>query len=67
MSSWAVWASIGRYPQAPGSGQLALADPVFPTVVLHRPGSPAVAITRSPSAARTADVRGLITGERPGR
>ncbi|MEU1181135.1 GH92 family glycosyl hydrolase [Streptomyces sp. NPDC005820] len=36
MSSWAVWAALGMYPQIPGSPQLALASPLFPVTVIHR-------------------------------
>ncbi|MGW0583314.1 GH92 family glycosyl hydrolase, partial [Streptomyces sp. NPDC002920] len=36
MSSWAVWASIGLYPQIPGSSQLALSDPLFTAATIHR-------------------------------
>ncbi|MEK8171543.1 glycoside hydrolase domain-containing protein [Streptomyces sp. M19] len=30
MSSWAVWASLGMYPEAPGRSELVLASPLFP-------------------------------------
>lgn len=36
MSSWAVWAALGMYPQIPGSPQLALASPLFPLTQIHR-------------------------------
>ncbi|MER5428442.1 GH92 family glycosyl hydrolase [Streptomyces sp. NPDC002588] len=36
MSSWAVWASLGMYPEVPGSSQLALASPLFPVAVIRR-------------------------------
>ncbi|WP_406438356.1 GH92 family glycosyl hydrolase [Streptomyces sp. NBC_01613] len=36
MSSWAVWAFLGMYPQVPGSPQLALASPLFPSATVHR-------------------------------
>ncbi|NUQ98571.1 MAG: glycoside hydrolase family 92 protein, partial [Streptomyces sp.] len=36
MSSWAVWACLGMYPQVPGRAQLALAGPLFPAATVHR-------------------------------
>jgi predicted alpha-1,2-mannosidase len=36
MSSWAVWAALGMYPQAPGRAELVLASPQFPTTVISR-------------------------------
>jgi putative alpha-1,2-mannosidase len=34
MSSWYVWAAIGMYPETPGTANLALASPLFPSVVI---------------------------------
>jgi len=36
MSSWAVWAAIGLYPQVPGRAELVLASPQFPAVTIAR-------------------------------
>ncbi|MEV6483397.1 GH92 family glycosyl hydrolase [Streptomyces sp. NPDC051576] len=36
MSSWAVWASLGLYPEVPGSAQLTRSAPLFPTATVHR-------------------------------
>ncbi|MET7486639.1 GH92 family glycosyl hydrolase [Streptomyces sp. NPDC005538] len=36
MSSWAVWASLGLYPEVPGSAQLTRSAPLFPTAIVHR-------------------------------
>ena len=51
MSSWYVWAALGLFPVTPGSADLALASPLFPTasiqlpdgrrLVLHAPGAAA--------------------------
>ena len=38
MSAWAVWAALGLYPEAPGRAELVLGSPLFPKVVVHRPG-----------------------------
>jgi predicted alpha-1,2-mannosidase len=35
LSAWYVFASIGLYPGAPGSGVLAVSAPLFPSVVVH--------------------------------
>jgi predicted alpha-1,2-mannosidase len=37
LSSWYVWAAIGLYPVTPGTANLALASPLFPTVALTLP------------------------------
>jgi len=36
MSSWAVWASLGLYPEVPGTAQLVRSAPLFPTATVHR-------------------------------
>ncbi|MBE1462346.1 lectin [Kibdelosporangium phytohabitans] len=36
MSSWAVWAALGMYPQAPGRSELVLASPQFSSVTITR-------------------------------
>ncbi|MEU3242274.1 GH92 family glycosyl hydrolase [Streptomyces sp. NPDC006875] len=59
MSSWAVWAALGMYPQTPGTGQLALAEPLFRTVTLHRPGGPRIAITAPAASATSVDLSTL--------
>lgn len=35
-SSWALWSSLGLYPQS-GNTTFALTSPVFPLVIIHRP------------------------------
>ncbi len=35
LSSWYVWSALGMYPDVPGSSELALASPLFPSVKLH--------------------------------
>jgi predicted alpha-1,2-mannosidase len=59
MSSWAVWASLGMYPQAAGTGQLALAEPAFPSVVVHRPGGPRTVLVAPDASATRRDIRTL--------
>jgi predicted alpha-1,2-mannosidase len=36
MSSWAVFASLGLYPEIPGRAELLLGSPVFTKAVIHR-------------------------------
>ena len=36
MSSWAVWAALGMYPEAPGRAELVLASPQFPAITITR-------------------------------
>jgi predicted alpha-1,2-mannosidase len=36
MSSWAVFASMGLYPEIPGRAELVLSSPLFPKIVIHR-------------------------------
>ncbi|MGH8427950.1 MAG: GH92 family glycosyl hydrolase [Gammaproteobacteria bacterium] len=38
MSSWYVWAAMGLYPAIPGRAELMLGSPLFPHIVVHRPG-----------------------------
>jgi predicted alpha-1,2-mannosidase len=49
MSSWAVWAALGMYPQAPGRAELVLASPLFPAVTIRR-GNGAVLDLTAPGA-----------------
>ena len=37
LSSWYVWAAIGLFPVTPGSANLSLASPLFPSVVITLP------------------------------
>jgi predicted alpha-1,2-mannosidase len=37
MSSWAVFACMGFYPEIPGRAELVLGSPLFPSIVIHRP------------------------------
>ena len=36
-SSWYVFAALGMYPQTPGTANLALASPLFPSITMARP------------------------------
>ena len=38
MSSWAVFALMGMYPEIPGRSEFVLASPTFQRITVHRPG-----------------------------
>ncbi len=46
MSSWAVWAMLGLYPEIPGRAELVLGSPLFAKATVRRPGGD-VTITAS--------------------
>ncbi|HET9140703.1 lectin [Actinophytocola sp.] len=52
MSSWAVWAAIGMYPEVPGRAELVLASPQFPEITITR-GTGAVLTVTAPGASDT--------------
>ena len=65
MSSWYVWATMGLYPGLPGGAELLVGSPLFPQVVIHRPGGAGITI-RAPAAAADAPyVRGLQVDGQP--
>ncbi|MET7639970.1 GH92 family glycosyl hydrolase [Streptomyces sp. NPDC005438] len=49
MSAWYVFASLGLFPQQPGSPALLLSAPAFPHAVVHRPGGRDITV-RAPGA-----------------
>lgn len=53
MSSWAVWAALGMYPQAPGKADLVLASPQFPATTISRGNGKTITIN-APSASDNA-------------
>jgi predicted alpha-1,2-mannosidase len=58
MSSWAVFASMGIYPEIPGRAEFVLGSPLFTRIVVHRPSGDIV--IRAPEAQRDAPyVHGL--------
>ncbi|MGW2718819.1 GH92 family glycosyl hydrolase [Streptomyces sp. NPDC001492] len=59
MSSWAVWACLGMYPQVPGSSQLALAGPLFPAATVRRGNGVALSLLAPDASATNAHVRSL--------
>lgn len=57
MSAWYVWCAIGLYPQNPAARYLDVGAPLFTTVKLHAPGSPAIRI----SSPRSSDASEYVT------
>ncbi len=58
MSSWAVFAAMGMYPEIPGRAELVLGSPLFDRVTLHRPGGD-VQILRTGEGKNSPYVRNL--------
>ncbi len=36
MSAWYVWSALGMFPETPGTANLALSSPLFPSMTVHR-------------------------------
>ncbi len=64
MSSWAVFASLGLYPEIPGRAEFVLGSPVFPSATVHRPGGD-VRVTASGAAPEAPYVQSLSVGGKP--
>lgn len=50
MSAWYVWSALGMYPETPGTADLALGSPAFPSARLRLAGGRAITIS-APQAA----------------
>lgn len=64
MSSWYVWAALGLYPEIPGRAELLLGSPLFPRVMVRRPGGN-VTIDAPGAGTEAAYVHALIFDGRP--
>lgn len=58
MSSWAVFASLGFYPEIPGRAEFVIGSPLFPKVIVHRTGADVV-IRAAGAAADTLYIQSL--------
>ncbi|EPD63325.1 GH92 family glycosyl hydrolase [Streptomyces sp. HGB0020] len=65
MSSWAVWAALGMYPEVPGSPQLALASPLFPSATVRRGNGVTLSVLAPEASATNSRVRSLSLDGRP--
>ncbi|GLZ31850.1 alpha-1,2-mannosidase [Lentzea sp. NBRC 105346] len=59
MSAWYVWAAMGMHPLAPGRGELLLASPLFPKIVVHRAGGTTLTINAPGASANNKFVQSL--------
>ena len=59
MSSWYVWSALGMYPEVPGTANLVLAAPLFPSITITRPTGQTIAINAPTASATTYYVQGL--------
>jgi predicted alpha-1,2-mannosidase len=64
MSSWYVWASLGIYPQTPGTTVLDINAPSFSRTVFDIPGRPSVTIS-APGATSASYIRGVTVNGHP--
>lgn len=59
MSAWNVWASLGMFPETPGTANLALASPLFPSMTVTRPTGQVITITAPGTTASNYYVQSL--------
>ena len=52
-SAWYVWAALGMYPPTPGADTLALHGPLFPSILIDRPGGDIQINGTAPGRARS--------------
>ena len=45
LASWYVWAALGAYPLTPGTSDLVLASPIFPSSTIHLAGGKMLTVT----------------------
>lgn len=62
MSSWAVWAALGLYPQTPGRAELVLASPQFPAITINRGNGVTIEITAPNASDSVKYVQSLTVG-----
>ena len=59
MSAWNVWASLGMFPETPGTANLVLASPLFPSITVHRPSGQTITINAPGTTASNYYVQSL--------
>jgi len=64
MSSWAIFASMGLYPEIPGRAEFVLASPLFTKITIHRPAGD-IQIGAQSAATNTPYIQGLKLNGRP--
>ncbi|GHO61671.1 alpha-1,2-mannosidase [Ktedonobacter sp. SOSP1-52] len=59
MSAWYVWAALGMFPETPGTANLVLASPLFPSMTVSRESGQTIQITAQGASADTYYVQSL--------
>jgi putative alpha-1,2-mannosidase len=65
VSSWYVWSALGAYPEMPGSGDLALGSPLFPSITIDLPSGHTLTENAPAAAADAPYVDGLTLDGAP--
>lgn len=65
MSSWAVWAALGMYPETPGRAELTLASPLFPNTTITRGNGVTIDITAPAATPTTPYITALTVNGSP--
>ncbi len=58
-SSWYVFAALGMFPETPGTANLVLTSPLFPSITVSRPGGQTIQINAPGASASTFYVQSL--------
>lgn len=58
-SSWYVFAALGMYPETPGTANMVLGSPLFPSITINRPGRQVIQINAPGASASTYYVQSL--------
>ena len=59
MSSWYVWGALGMFPETPGTANLVLASPLFPSITIQRESGQTIQINAPGASATTYYVQSL--------
>jgi predicted alpha-1,2-mannosidase len=59
MSAWYVWAALGMFPETPGTANLVLTSPLFPSITVHRESGQTIQINAPDASADTFYVQSL--------
>ncbi len=59
MSAWYVWAALGMFPETPGTANLVLASPLFPSMTVHRESGQTIQVNAPGASADTYYVQSL--------
>ena len=59
MSAWYVWAALGMFPETPGTANLVLTSPLFPSITIHRESGQTFQINAPDASADTFYIQSL--------